>query len=147
MNAEAIHFTTARHPLLLFYDGECSFCARWVERVVKADPTRRMRYGQQQGHTFSRFLQVHTELSHIESVVVLKRRPDGGEDVYVRSRAIREAIAGLPRLRLFQFILKIVPEPIADVGYNFFAKYRGTLVSAWHSLRPPIEQDKELYVE
>ncbi len=145
MNATT--FTTARYPLLLFYDGECSFCARWVERVVKADPTRRLRYGQQQGHAFSRFLQVHPELSRIDSVIVLKRRPDGGEDIFVRSRAIRESIAGLPRLRLYQFILNTVPEPLADVGYNFFAKYRGTLVSAWHSLRPPIEQDKELYVE
>ena len=41
-----------------------------------------------------------------------KRRADGGDDVYVRSRAIREAIAGLPRLRFYQLILKIVPEPI-----------------------------------
>ena len=145
MNATT--FTTARYPLLLFYDGECSFCARWVERIVKADPTRRLRYGQQQGHTFARFLQVHPELSGIESVVVLKRRADGGEDVYVRSRAIREAIEGLPKLRFYQFVLKIVPEPIADVGYNFFAKYRGNLVGAWHNLRPPIEQDKELYLE
>lgn len=145
MNAET--FTTARYPLLLFYDGECSFCARWVERIVKADPTRRMRYGQQQGQTFARFLQFHPELSGINSVVVLKRRAGGGEDIYVRSRAIREAIDGLPTLRFYQLVLKIVPEPISDIGYDFFAQYRGTLVSAWHNLRPPIEQDKELYVE
>jgi predicted DCC family thiol-disulfide oxidoreductase YuxK len=140
-------FTTERHPYLLFYDGECSFCARWVERIVQADPTRRLRYGQQQGRTFARLVQAHPEVAGVNSVVLLKRRPDGGEDVFVRSPAIREAIAGLPKFRFFQFVLSLVPTPIANLGYDFFATYRGTLVARWHHLRPDIESNLELYVE
>jgi predicted DCC family thiol-disulfide oxidoreductase YuxK len=142
-----MRFTTERHPYLLFYDGECSFCARWVERITRADPTHRLRYSQQQGRTFPQVVQVHPELAGINSVVLLKRRPDGGEDVLTRSSAIREMIAGLPKYRLLQFVLNILPTPVADLGYNFFATYRGKLAARWHHLRPRIEDNKELYVE
>ena len=140
-------FTTERYPYRLFYDGECSFCARWVERITKADPTHRLRYSQQQGPTFAQVIQAHPELADINSVVLVKRRPDGGEDVFTKSTAIREAIAGLPKYRFLQILLNILPRPVADLGYNFFATYRGTLVARWHRLRPRIEDDKELYVE
>jgi predicted DCC family thiol-disulfide oxidoreductase YuxK len=141
-------FTTERYPLLLFYDGDCSFCARWVERVKKADAAmRRMRYGQQQGPTFRRVKQLHPELAKIESVVLLKRRPDGGDDVFVRSEAIHEAIRGLHEMKFFDSLLDIVPKSLADFGYNFIARERGRLFGAWHDDRPSIETDKELYVE
>lgn len=141
-------FTTERYPLLLFYDGDCSFCARWVDRVKKADAAmRRMRYGQQQGKTFQRVKQLHPELANIESVVLLKRRPDGGEDLFLRSEAIHEAIRGLPDFKLFDAVLNTVPKSMAELGYKFIARARGLLFGAWHECRPAIENDRELYVE
>jgi len=142
-----MRFTTERHPYLLFYDGECSFCARWVERITKADPSQRLRYSQQQGRTFPQVVQAHPELANINSVVLLKRRLDGGEDVFTRSSAIRESLAGLPKYRLFQFVLNLTPTPLADLAYNFFATNRGRLVARWHNLRPNIESNPELYIE
>jgi predicted DCC family thiol-disulfide oxidoreductase YuxK len=139
-------FTTERYPLFLFYDNNCSFCVRWVYRVKEADPERRLRYSPQQGQTFPQVVEAHPELRDIESVVLLKRDAAGVEQVYVRSRAIQEAIRGLPKLRFFQFVLAITPRFLADLGYDFFAKYRGTLVGAWHGIRAPIEEDTELYV-
>jgi predicted DCC family thiol-disulfide oxidoreductase YuxK len=140
-------FTTERYPFMLFYDGDCSFCNRWVYRVKEADPTHRMRYSPKQGLTFPRLLETHPELAEVKSVILVRRRADGGEDVFVRSSAIREVIAGLPKFRLFQFVLGIVPTFLADIGYNFFAKHRSTLVGRWHHIRRPIEQDQERYVE
>src|ERR1700722_2095204 len=96
------HFTTGRHPLLLFYDGECSFCNRWVNRVKLADHQHRMRYGAKQGRTFQRLAPAHPELAKVESVVLVKRCADGGEDFLIRAPAIREVIAGLPEFRFFE---------------------------------------------
>ena len=141
------HFTTERHPLLLFYDGECAFCNRWVNKVKEADHAHRMRYGTKQGRTFQQIAQALPELASVESVVLVERRADGSEDFLVRSAAIREVIKGLPRFRAFTIVLNIVPTFISDLGYRIFSKLRTPLFGKWHHCRVPIEKDKELYVE
>jgi predicted DCC family thiol-disulfide oxidoreductase YuxK len=133
--SEKERFTTERHPFLLFYDGDCAFCNRWVSRVKDADHQRRMRYGVKQGRTFQQVAQAHPELA------------DGGEDFLVRSAAIREVIKGLPEFRFFERVLQIVPTPISDFGYCIFSKLRAPLFGKWHECRVPIEADRELYVE
>jgi predicted DCC family thiol-disulfide oxidoreductase YuxK len=139
--------TSERHPLLLFFDGECAFCNRWVNRVRLADHAHRMRFGTKQGRTFQGVAQAHPELANVESVVLVERRPDGSEEFLVRSAAIREVIKGLPEFRVFDTVLRIFPTPISDVGYRVFSKLRGTLFGKWHHCRVPLEQERELYVE
>jgi predicted DCC family thiol-disulfide oxidoreductase YuxK len=139
--------TSERHPLLLFFDGECSFCNRWVNRVREADHQHRMRFGTKQGRTFQQLAQVHPELANVESVVLVKRHADGTEEFLVRSPAIREVIAGLPEFRLFELVLHIVPTPISNLGYRIFSKLRTLLFGKWHSCRVPLEKDRELYVD
>jgi predicted DCC family thiol-disulfide oxidoreductase YuxK len=139
--------TSERHPLLLFFDGECAFCNRWVNKVKLADHQHRMRYGTKQGRTFQQLAQAHPELANVESVVLVKRRDDSGEDFLVRAPAIREVIAGLPEFRFFELVLRIVPAPISNLGYRIFSKLRTPLFGKWHQCRIPLEQDKDLYVE
>jgi predicted DCC family thiol-disulfide oxidoreductase YuxK len=139
--------TSARYPMLLFYDGECAFCNRWVARVKDADRARRIRYGVKQGRTFQRVLPAHPEVANVESVVLLSRRADGTEEATVRSRAIRRVIAGLPEFWFFRLMLAIFPTSLADLGYRIFSKLRAPLFGKWHHCRRPIEQDRELYVE
>jgi predicted DCC family thiol-disulfide oxidoreductase YuxK len=142
------NLTSEQHPLLLFYDGDCSFCNRWVNKVKLADHQHRMRYGTKQGRTFQQLAQAHPELANVESVVLVKRRADGeGENYLVRAPAIREVIAGLPEFRFFELVLRIVPAPISNLGYRIFSKLRTPLFGKWHQCRVPLEQDKELYVE
>ncbi len=139
--------TSERHPLLLFFDGECAFCNRWVNRVKLADHAHRMRYGAKQGRTFQQLAETHPELANVDSVVLVKRRVDGNEDFLVRSAAIREVIKGLPEFRLFELILRLVPTPLSDLGYRIFSKLRTPLFGKWHHCRVPLEQDHELYVD
>lgn len=139
--------TSAKHPLLLFFDGECAFCNRWVNRVREADHAHRMRYGTKQGKTFQRVVQAHPDMANIESVVLVKRRVDGGEDFLVRSAAIREVIQGLPEFRFFSLMLWIFPAFISDLGYRIFSKLRTPLFGKWSHCRAPLEKDRELFVE
>jgi predicted DCC family thiol-disulfide oxidoreductase YuxK len=139
--------TSGRYPMLLFFDGECAFCNRWVSRLKDADVRRRIRFGAKQGKTFQQLAQAHPELANVESVVLVLRRPDGGEDFLVRSPAIRKVIAGLPEFRFFEIVLQICPTFLSDLGYRVFSKLRTLLFSRWSHCRVPIEQDRELYVE
>jgi predicted DCC family thiol-disulfide oxidoreductase YuxK len=139
--------TSERYPMLLFFDGECAFCNRWVSRVKDADHARRIRYGIKQGRTFQQVLAAHPEMANVDSVVLLSRRDDGTEEITVRSRAVRQVIAGLPEFWFFRLVLTIFPAPIADIGYRIFSKLRAPLFGKWAHCRRPIEQDKELYVD
>jgi len=139
--------TSARYPLLLFFDGECAFCNRWVNRVRLADHAHRIRFGTKQGRTFQQIAQLHPDLAQVESVVLVERLADGSEKFLVRSAAIREVIKGLPEFRFFDIVLRIFPAPISDIGYRIFSKLRAPLFGKWHHCRVPLEEDKELYVE
>ncbi len=139
--------TTPEHPLLLFYDGDCSFCARWVSRVLAADTAHRTRVGQLQGATYQRVLALHPWLRKIDSVVLVQRRADGREPVFIRSTAIRKLIDGLPGFRFFAWVLHLVPTPVSDIGYWIFSKLRTPLFGKWHDCRPDLEKNKELFVD
>jgi len=139
--------TSERHPFLLFFDGECAFCDRWVTRVRQVDHAGRMRFGAKQGRTFQRLAQAHPELAHVESVVLVKRRADGGDEYLVRSAAIRELVQGLPEFRFFRFVLQIVPAPISDIGYRIFSKFRTRIFGKLDQCRAPLPDERELFVE
>jgi predicted DCC family thiol-disulfide oxidoreductase YuxK len=139
--------TTPEHPLLLFFDGDCSFCTRWIIRVKEADKSHRIRFAKNEGPTFLRVAKEHPELAKVDSVVLAIRRSDGRNDFFVRSTAIRKLIAGLPGFQIFFWILNLVPTPLSDLGYRIFSKLRTPLFGKWHHDRPPIEQDRELFVD
>lgn len=139
--------TSEHHPLLLFFDGECAFCNRWVNRVRNADHQHRMRFGTKQGRTFQQILQTHPEFAKVDSVVLVKRRADGEEDFLVRAPAVREVIAGLPEFRFFEAMLNFFPDFLSDIGYRIFSRLRTPLFGKYHHCRVPLEEDKELYVE
>jgi predicted DCC family thiol-disulfide oxidoreductase YuxK len=139
--------TTERHPLLLFFDGECAFCNRWVNRVRLADHRHRMRFGAKQGRTFGELVRTHPELADVDSVVLVERQADGSEAFLVRSAAIREVIKGLPEFRFFEIALRIFPTFVSDIGYRIFSKLRAPLFGKWHECRVPLEEEKELYVD
>jgi predicted DCC family thiol-disulfide oxidoreductase YuxK len=146
-SAQATSLTTERHPLLLFFDGECAFCNRWVNRVRQADHQHRMRFGTKQGRTFQQLMQTHPELANVDSVVLVKRSKDGREDFLVRAPAVREVIHGLPEFRFFDTVLQIFPNFLSNIGYRIFSKLRTPLFGKWHHCRVPLEEDRKLFVE
>lgn len=140
--------TSERYPVLLFFDGQCAFCNRWVNKVKEADQAHRIRFGTKQGQTFQQVVvPVHPELANVESVVVVKRRDDGGEDFLVRSPAICEVLKGLPRFRFFELVLQIFPTFLSDLGYRIFSKLRTPLFGRWSHCRVPLEDEKQLFVD
>jgi predicted DCC family thiol-disulfide oxidoreductase YuxK len=140
-------FTSPEHPFLLFFDGECSFCNRWVARVKNADRSHRTRFATKQGPTFQRVARAHPEVADVESVVLITRLANGQEDFLVKTPAIRTLIEGLSGFGLFSWVLHVVPTPISNLGYLMVAKLREPLFSRWHNLRVPIEQDRELFLD
>ena len=139
--------TVSTPPPVVFFDGECAFCDRWINRVRDADVARRLRFGTKQGATFQQLAREHPGIANVESIVVLKRRADGEIEFLVRSAAIREALAGLEPFRAFNFFLRIVPAPLTDIGYRIFSKIRKPLFGKLARCRVPTEQERALFVD
>ena len=148
VQSPAASLTSARYPMLLFFDGQCAFCNRWVNRVKEADLAHRIRFGTKQGKTYQQVVvPQRPDLATIESVVLVVRREDGSEDFLVRSAAIREVIAGLKPFRFFDIVLHIFPTFLSDIGYRIFSKLRTPLFGRWSHCRVPLEEEKVLFVD
>ena len=145
--AEPTELTSDEHPLLLFFDGECAFCNRWVNRVRDADRSHRTRFATKQGETFRRVAQAHPKLAKVDSVVLVRRDVRGREEFLVRSAAARRLIDGLPGFRVFTWVLNLVPLALADLGYRIFAKMRSRLFGKLAQCRVPSESERRLFLD
>ena len=139
--------TSAEHPKLLFFDGDCSFCTRWVGRVMKADEGHLIRYAWIQGKTYERVLERRPELAKRNTLVLVQRRDAAREDIFTRSTAVRRLIDGLPGFGIFAFVLHIVPTFLSDIGYRFVATFRDVLFGRWAANRPPVEKNRDLFLD
>lgn len=139
--------TTERHPLALFFDGECCFCNRWVGRLMNADTGHRTRFGAKQGTTFQRLAAAHPEAANVASIVVAQRDAAGREHVLTHSAAVQAAIRGLPSYALASAILCLVPRPLADFGYGIFSRNRKLIFGSQNICHVVKPADRELFLE
>jgi predicted DCC family thiol-disulfide oxidoreductase YuxK len=147
MSAEPSSVTTERHPLALFFDGECCFCNRWVRRLMKADTGHRTRFGAKQGATFQQVVVAHPEAANIASIVLVKRDAASREQVLVRSAAVLAVIDGLPGYRLAATILGITPRPLSDLGYAIFSRFRKRIFGTQNVCDVVSPTERELFLE
>lgn len=108
---------------LLFYDGHCGLCHRWVRRIVYADAAGdRFRFASLHGETFERELTATQRAGLPDSIVV--KTPDGG--VLTRSAAIRRIVdrLGRPPGLLLTTLPMRLPRPLADALYRLVARLR-----------------------
>ena len=147
MSDEPPSVTTERHPLALFFDGECCFCNRWVRRLMNADTGHRTRFGPKQGATFRQVVAAHPEAANIASIVLVKRDASGHDQVLVRSAAVMATIDGLPGYRLAGAILHLTPRPLADVGYAIFSRFRKVIFGTQNICDVVRPEERELFLE
>jgi len=107
------------HPVVLF-DGVCNFCSGMVNWIIERDPKARFRFAALQSDA-GRGLQSRFNLDPdgLDTLVLIdQRRP------YLKSTAFLRIVRllGLPWRLLYPLI--IVPRPIRDFFYDFFARRR-----------------------
>ena len=106
-------------PILLF-DGYCNFCNAWVRRIVRRDTAKKILFASLQSSVGRKMLEEHKiDVNYNESLVFFE------ED--------RFSVSSTAALRIFSYldgwerhlkILIVLPRPLRDAVYRFFAKYR-----------------------
>jgi len=112
------------HPVLL-YDGLCGFCNESVQRILRFDKQKTMRFAALQSDFGKSILARHPDLEGIDSMVFVEScdDPNNGR-VFVRSDAvlrIARYLGGPWKLALAAYL---IPRSVRDYLYDQFAKRR-----------------------
>lgn len=106
---------------IVFYDGVCGLCHRWVWFILKRDKARTLQFAPLQGETAKARKDFPAELRTVVFVLQLRGT---GEQVYTHSEA---ALQLLDHVGVFWRVvswLRIIPRPMRDWVYQMIAARR-----------------------
>jgi len=112
--------------VLIYYDGLCGLCDRFVQFVLRRDRAARYRFAPLQGST-ARDRVPSTLDPETSQTVILE---DGGR-FRVRSDAALAILTGLGGAWRLAGSLRMVPRPLRDAVYDLVARHR----SRWFGRR------------
>jgi predicted DCC family thiol-disulfide oxidoreductase YuxK len=106
---------------IVFYDGECGFCNRTVQRLLVLDKHRLLKFAPLQGATAAAVLPV--ELIRDMSTMVYYREGK----MYVRSNAVLRLFSDITWYGKLVLIMLGIPRFVRDGIYNWVARNRHRL--------------------
>lgn len=122
--AQIMTETNTRHPVLL-YDGQCAFCNKSVQHILRHDRQKTMFFAALQSEYGRSILTRYPELKGIDSLVFVEPLNFASlEQVFVRSDSalqVARYLGGPWRLALAAYI---IPRSVRDYLYDQFAKRR-----------------------
>ena len=111
---------------LVFYDGLCGLCDRFVQFLLPRDPNARLSFATLQGDLARTTLVPRGfDPADLDTVFVVADWKGPRERVLSRSRAVLHAASALGGVwRVLSTLARIVPPPIADAVYGVIARRR-----------------------
>jgi|SRR6266850_1203509 len=135
---QAMQTLSYEQPDVIFYDGECGVCHRFVQFVVARDKKQRFQFAPLQGKTFARAIPPLQRASLPDSVVLLT----ASGKLLDRSSA---AIYVLSRLgwfwRAIAAVLRAFPRSLRDRPYDAAARKRQTWAARPAALCPVVPEN------
>ena len=104
---------------IILFDGECNFCDKSVQFIIKRDPEVIFSFTSQQGEAGQQMIKKHHAPSSIESIILIEN-----DTYYLKSSAALRICRHLQGAWKLLFIFILVPYPIRDFFYNILAKNR-----------------------
>lgn len=104
---------------IVFYDGECGLCDRFVQFLIRLDKGGRLRFATLQGETATRLLEPMAGDAGSQTMRYLDER-----GVHVRSTAALQAVARTGGFASLALALLLIPRPVRDSIYRGVAKNR-----------------------
>ena len=134
---------------VLLYDGLCGFCDRTIQFIVKHDAKRTLKFAALQGEFAERVVEQHPELRAIDSLVLVRDDADGlVQSVMVRSDAVIAIAAYLGGVwGVGGAVLRVIPRPVRDWGYNAFARRRFLVFGRLNACRLPTTEERARFLD
>ena len=104
---------------LILFDGDCGLCNRFVLSVIDQDPRKIFTFAPLASPTAQRILSQNGIAGNINSIVLVQEGR-----AYLRSKAILKILQRLGHRTVAVMLLRLVPTPVADLGYRVVAACR-----------------------
>ena len=134
---------------LVFYDGVCGLCDRFVKFLLERDGKARFRFAPLQGPLARQVLPAHgIDPAELSSVVVVKGWESSDQRVFTRSRAVLEGAALLGGgWAVASAVARTVPRPLADVVYGLVARFRYRVFGRFEACPIPPPEWRDRFLE
>jgi len=126
---------------VVFFDGVCGLCNRWVDFLLKWDRTQMFRFSPLQGETARDWLQISPE-QPLNSVVLVDE-----SGIHRKSDAVWRMLLRVGgRWALPAWLLRLTPRFVRNVGYDFVARHRYRWFGRKESCRLPIPAERARFL-
>ena len=130
------------HQRIIFFDGYCHFCNGTVTLLLKLDKNQKFKFAPLSGIT-SKTLNVGELVDKEDSIVYFY-----DNKARIKSSAIFHILRQLlPILTPIIFTLELLPAPLWDKFYDYFARYRYRLFGKMDTCRIPTEKEREFFLD
>lgn len=106
---------------VLFFDGDCAFCSRSVQRAFRFDKKGRVSFAPLQGKLAAE-MGFAKYAAKQGGTMVLLRESDG--KVFMKSDALIELARVLGGWWRVTTLARFIPKPLRDIGYDWIANNR-----------------------
>ena len=126
---------------VIFFDGLCGLCNAWINFVIARDTQRQFRFGPLQGETAHDWLHLPPDAA-LDSVTLVD-----ANGIYRKSDAVCRILNQLGGIwRVCGSLLRMVPRPLRDWGYDFVARHRYRLFGKKETCRLPTLKERERFL-
>ncbi|WP_025028323.1 thiol-disulfide oxidoreductase DCC family protein [Caldalkalibacillus mannanilyticus] len=104
---------------IVLFDGECNFCDKSVQFIIKRDPQGVYKFAAQQSDIGKELIKKYNIPENINSFILVDQ-----ETCYFKSSAALRICKDLKGAWKVFYALLVVPKPIRDAVYGIVAKNR-----------------------
>lgn len=126
---------------IILFDGECNFCDKSVQFIIKRDPKAIFKFASLQSDIGKELLAKHKAPSDIDSFVLITK-----DICYFKSSAALRVCKDLKGGWKMLYPFLIVPSPIRNVFYDILAKNRYKWFGQKDSCMLPTPEQRERFL-
>jgi len=127
---------------IVLFDGVCNFCDQAVMFIVDRDRRGHFAFAPLQSRTAARLLSRHGLSTSLSTMVLVD-----GERVYTQSSAALRIARKLDGLWPLLSVLWLIPKPLRDAAYGYFAAHRYQWFGRLDACRVPTPELRRRFLD
>ncbi|WP_064091707.1 thiol-disulfide oxidoreductase DCC family protein [Rossellomorea aquimaris] len=126
---------------IILFDGECNFCDKSVQFIIKRDPEGHFKFASLQSEIGKRLLERCNSPKDIDSFILIEE-----SDCYFKSSAALRVCKNITGAWKILTIFLVIPKPIRDFFYDIVAKNRYKWFGEKESCMLPSPEERKRFL-